>query len=96
MSRYSVDAEQVLALVAKARAIGQRLEEHAKNVDREIDALHIEWEGSAAEAHRANHDKRKKEFQDMRTALSGLETDTKAAHDRYVANVDLLKKMWPS
>ncbi|MFE9321866.1 MULTISPECIES: WXG100 family type VII secretion target [unclassified Nocardia] len=95
MPAYVADTDQILALVAKARLIGQQIEQRIADVEREVAALHIEWEGSAAEAHRAKHDTWQREMQDMRTALAELETAARTARDRYLANVAHNKRMWP-
>ncbi|MGV9612232.1 WXG100 family type VII secretion target [Nocardia xishanensis] len=95
MTSYNVDTERVLALVEKARQIGQQIEQRIADVEREVAGLHIEWEGDAAAAHRSKHDTWQSEMQDMKSALAELETAARAAHDRYVANVEHNKGMWP-
>ncbi|MFQ6397544.1 WXG100 family type VII secretion target [Nocardia sp. KC 131] len=95
MSAYVANTDQILALVAKARSIGQQIEQRIADVERDVAALHIEWEGSAAEAHRTKHDTWQREMQDMKSALTELETAAGAARDRYLANVEHNKRMWP-
>ncbi|CAM4430252.1 WXG100 family type VII secretion target [Nocardia ninae] len=95
MASYRVDTDQILALVAKARLIGQQIEQRIADVEHEVADLHIEWQGSAAEAHRAKHDTWHREMQDMKSALADLETAARAARDRYLANVEHNKGMWP-
>lgn len=95
MSAYRADTDQILALVAKARQIGHQIEQRIAEVEREVAALHIEWQGSAAEAHRSKHDTWQREMQDMKVALAELETAAAAARDRYLANVEHNKGMWP-
>ncbi|MFI9506288.1 WXG100 family type VII secretion target [Nocardia sp. NPDC052566] len=95
MSGYVADTEQILALVEKARQIGQKIEQRITDVERDIAALHIDWAGQAAEVHRAKHDIWQNEMSDMRSALADLESAAKAARDRYLANVAHNKGMWP-
>ncbi|WP_228002383.1 WXG100 family type VII secretion target [Nocardia australiensis] len=95
MAAYIANTDQILALVAKARLIGQQIEQRIADVEREVAALHIEWEGSAAETHRAKHDTWQREMQDMKAALAELETAARTARDRYLANVEHNKRMWP-
>lgn len=95
MTSYSVDTERVLALVAKARQIGQQIEQRIADVEREVEGLHIEWESEAATAHRSKHDTWQSEMQDMKSALNDLETAVRSAHDRYLANVEHNRGMWP-
>ncbi|MEU4344103.1 WXG100 family type VII secretion target [Nocardia sp. NPDC023852] len=95
MPAYVADTERILALVEKARQIGQRIEQRIADVEREVAALHIEWEGSAAEAHRTKHDTWHREVNDMKSALEGLESAARAARDRYLANIAHNQRMWP-
>ncbi|MEV6432484.1 WXG100 family type VII secretion target [Nocardia sp. NPDC051463] len=92
---YKADTDQILALVAKAKTIGQQIEQRIADIEREVAALHIEWSGSAADAHKSKHDIWQSEIQDMRTALAELEAAAQGAHDRYLANVEHNKGMWP-
>ncbi|MFI6216264.1 WXG100 family type VII secretion target [Nocardia brasiliensis] len=95
MSAYRADTDQILALVTKARQTGQQIEQRIADVEREVAALHIDWQGAAAEAHRSKHETWQREMQDMRSALAGLEAAATAARDRYLANVEHNKGMWP-
>lgn len=95
MAAYVANTDQILALVAKAHLIGQQIEQRIGDIEREVAALHIEWEGSAAEAHRTKHDTWQREMLDMKSALAELETAATTARDRYLANVEHNKRMWP-
>ncbi|MEU2087719.1 WXG100 family type VII secretion target [Nocardia beijingensis] len=95
MSAYTADTDRILALVEKARRIGQQIEQRIADVEREVAALHIEWEGAAAEAHRSKHDTWHRQMNDMKTALTELENAARAARDRYLANVAHNRGMWP-
>ena len=95
MTRYTANTDQILALVEKARAIGQQMEDRVAAVEREVDALHVEWDGEGARAHRENHDRWRRETADMHSALDGLASAARAARERYLANVEHNKRMWP-
>ncbi|WP_067463989.1 WXG100 family type VII secretion target [Nocardia amamiensis] len=95
MSAYTADTDRILTLVDKARRIGQQIEQRIADVEREVAALHIEWEGSAADAHRSKHDTWHREMNDMKTALAELENAVRAARDRYLANIAHNRRMWP-
>lgn len=95
MAAYVANTDQILALIAKARLIGQQIEQRIADVEGEVAGLHIEWKGSAAQAHRAKHDTWQREMQDMKSALAELETAATTARDRYLANVEHNKRMWP-
>ncbi|WP_187776123.1 WXG100 family type VII secretion target [Antrihabitans cavernicola] len=94
-SRYVANTDQILAFVERAAQIGRQIEERIAEVEREVAALQVDWEGSAADAHRANHETWTREMGDMRSALSELSNAAKGAHDRYVANVEHNVGMWP-
>lgn len=95
MARYVANTDQILALVEQARRIGRRIEDRTAEVEREVAALQVHWEGEAAEAHRANHETWQREMGDMRIALNSLEAAARVAHDRYLANVEHNMGMWP-
>ncbi|MDI9918791.1 WXG100 family type VII secretion target [Rhodococcus sp. IEGM 1379] len=95
MGRYVADTEQILTLVERAKNIGQRIEARITDIEREVTALNVEWEGDAATAHRTTHDTLHREMNDMRTALMHLESTARGAHDRYVANARHNSGMWP-
>lgn len=95
MARYVANTEQILALVENARRIGQQFDQRIADVEREVAALHVDWQGGAAEAHRAKLDIWHREMKDMNDALSELEKAAKSAHDGYIANVEHNMGMWP-
>ncbi|GAB2656443.1 WXG100 family type VII secretion target [Prescottella soli] len=95
MARYVANTEQILALVDKARRIGERIDRRISQVEHEIAALHVEWQGDASDAHRAKADTWQREMNDMKTALGALEAAVHSAHDGYVTNVEHNMRMWP-
>ena len=95
MGRYTADTEQILALVGRAKQIGMRIEARITDVEREVAALNVDWDGDAADAHRTKHETLHRELTDMRTALPELESMARGAHDRYLANARHNSGMWP-
>ena len=95
MARYVANTDQILALVDKAKMIGQRIEERIGEVEREVTGLQVHWEGDAARAHQEKHDTWHREIGEMKEALAGLEAAARAARERYIANVEHNKRMWP-
>ncbi len=95
MARYVANTEQILALVERARQVGRQFEQRIADVEREIAALHVDWQGDAADAHRSKAATWHREMIDMQTALAALETATQSAHDGYIANVEHNMGMWP-
>ena len=49
MGRYSADTEQILGLVGRAKQIGMRVEARITDVEREVVALNVDWDGDAAD-----------------------------------------------
>lgn len=95
MACYAADTEQILALVDEARRVGERIDTRTAQVEREIAALHVEWDGEAADAHRAHVDTWQREMRNMKAALAALESAARCARDGYVGNAEHNKAMWP-
>ncbi|MGW4477698.1 WXG100 family type VII secretion target [Rhodococcus triatomae] len=95
MARYVANVEQILALVDKARRIGEQIDQRTAEVESEVAALHVDWDGDAAAAHRDQAEAWQREMKDMKDALTALEAAARSAHDGYVGNVDHNMKMWP-
>ena len=95
MARYVADPDRILALVDKARRIGEQIDKRIVQVEQEIAALHVEWDGVAADAHRGNTDTWRREMHDMNAALAALESAARSARDGYLGNVEHNRTMWP-
>lgn len=54
--RYRVELDELLAFADKLQAFERRAEALATQIDQRIAGLHETWSGSAATAHRAQHD----------------------------------------
>jgi WXG100 family type VII secretion target len=92
--RYRVELAELLAFVDRLQSFEQRAESIAARVDDQINALHDTWTGSAASAHRAQHDEWMAGAAQMREAAAELRTAANNAHQHYTEaarlNVEML------
>jgi len=91
--RYRVDLEELLAFVDRLQSFEQRAEAIAARVDGQIATLHDTWAGTAAAAHRAQHDEWMAGAAQMREALAQLRTAAANAHQNYTDAVRLNVEM---
>ncbi|HKP39630.1 WXG100 family type VII secretion target [Mycobacterium sp.] len=92
--RYRVELEELLAFVDRLQSFEQRAEAIAARVDGQIAGLHEMWAGSAATAHRAQHDEWMSGAAQMREAVAELRAAAHNAHQHYTdaarLNVEML------
>jgi WXG100 family type VII secretion target len=92
--RYRVELDELLAFADKLQAFERRAEAIATQIDQRIAGLHETWSGSAATAHRAQHDEWMAGATQMREALAELRAAAHNAHRNYTdaaqLNVDML------
>ena len=81
--RYRVELEELLAFVDRLQSFEQRAETIAARVDEQVATLHDAWSGSAAAAHRTEHDEWMAGAAQMREALAQLRTAARNAHQHY-------------
>ena len=91
--RYRVDLEELLAFVDRLQSFEQRAEAIAARVDGQIATLHDTWAGTAAAAHRAQHDEWMAGAAQMRETLAQLRTAADNAHQNYTDAVRLNVEM---
>lgn len=93
--RYRVELVELLAFVDKLQSFERRAEALAARVDGQVAGLHDSWSGTAAEAHRAQHDEWMSGAEQMREALAQLRAAAHTAHSNYTdaaqANLDMLR-----
>jgi WXG100 family type VII secretion target len=80
---YRVELEELLAFVDRLQSFEQRAEAIAARVDGQIATLRDTWAGTAAAAHRAQHDEWMAGAAQMREALAHLRTAADNAHRHY-------------
>ena len=81
--RYRVELDELAAFVDRLQSFEQRAETIATRVDGQIAALHDAWSGSAAAAHRSQHDEWMAGATQMREALAQLRAAARNAHQHY-------------
>jgi WXG100 family type VII secretion target len=81
--RYRVELEELLAFVDRLQSFEQRAETIAAGVDGQVATLHDTWAGSAAAAHRAQHDEWMAGAAQMREAVAQLRAAAANAHQHY-------------
>ncbi len=95
MGKYVADTDQIYAFVEKAHQTAERIEQRIVDIEREVETLHVDWTGDAADKHREKHDTWQQSVQEMNTVLSELYNAVHGVHGRYIANVQHNVKMWP-
>lgn len=92
---YRVDLPGLQRLVDGAATFETTIEDLVTDIDKRIDALHVNWSGEAAAAHRAAYEARIKAVADMRLALAELRAKLKSAHEAYSTVGPVNRGMWP-
>lgn len=92
--RYRVELEELLAFAAKLQSFERKAEAIAARVDEQVATLHEGWRGTAAAAHRAQHDEWAAAEAQMREAAVQLKAAADNAHRHYTdaarLNVEML------
>ena len=92
--RYRVELDELLAFVDRLQSFEQRAEAIAARVDAQIAGLHEAWAGTAAAAHRAQHEEWMAGASQMREAVAQLRAAADNAHRHYTdaarLNVEML------
>jgi WXG100 family type VII secretion target len=81
--RYRVELDELLAFVDRLQSFEQRAEAIAARVDGQVATLHDVWAGTAAAAHRAQHDEWMAGAAQMREALAQLRGAADNAYQQY-------------
>ena len=94
MTNYSVDVDELAAVVAAMSACQHDLVDLAADVEGSTRGLHDAWSGLAREAHAASHARWTAEFADMKAALLALREVADVARHNYTAAVETNVAMW--
>jgi len=81
--RYRVELDELAAFVDRLQSFEQRAEVIATRVDGQIATLQDAWSGTAAAAHRSQHDEWMAGAAQMREALAQLRAAARNAHQHY-------------
>lgn len=95
MSSFSVDLAELSAFIDRLRSFERRAEELATVINAQVDALHGgNWSGTAADAHRAQHDEWVASEAQMRAAVAKLQAISSQAHTNYGSAANANTVMW--
>lgn len=94
MGRFSVDADELGAVVARMSACEAALETLTRQVEREVDDVQGRWHGRAADAQRLAHEEWREGLRQMREALAEIRLAAATARGNYTAAVDANTAMW--
>ena len=92
---YRVNLDEMQRLVDATSTLESALEESASSIDKHVEALHVDWTGDAATAHKTAHDTRIAAVAEMREALTELRKKLTTAREAYSAVGPTNHGMWP-
>ncbi|MEV6771221.1 WXG100 family type VII secretion target [Nocardia sp. NPDC051030] len=93
---YRTDLTEMQRLIDRAAQIETTVETRLDDIEKRINALHVEWSGLAADAHSAAHTRWVAAARDLHQALQDLRTGTDQARTVYSDVVSTNQKMWPA
>jgi WXG100 family type VII secretion target len=94
MTIYSVDLDELDAVITRMGKFDAALDEHMTNLDARIKRLHKTWSGDAAVAQKAEHDKWMQAAHEMRQAMATMRSAGKTAHTNYSRAIAANGSMW--
>jgi WXG100 family type VII secretion target len=92
--RFTVDLDEVTALVARAEAFGAQVGETSSRLEREVAGLHLTWTGLAADADQRAHREWTAGAREMADALAELTGLAQHAHNEYLSAATDNHRMW--
>jgi len=92
--RLHVDRDKLGSIVDQMESLTTSLEHSRDLIERIVAALHIDWSGEGAAAHREWHQEWDTGAQEMRDALDDLHHTGRVAHTNYNSAADTNLKMW--
>lgn len=94
MTRFSVDLDELTAVIEDMRSFEARLQDRLDELDDLMSRLHATWTGSAAQAQRAAHDEWRAGAAEMHRALVEMREAARTAHANYTAAAEANAGMW--
>ena len=91
---FDVDADQLTHTVEQMAACGATLDDLADLLARRLGALHLTWDGAAAEAHRTAQAEWEAGFAGMCEALDRMRSAARTAHTSYTSAAVTNLRMW--
>ncbi len=92
---YRVDLDEMQRLIDSTATLESAIEESATSIDQRVEALHVDWTGDAATAHKTAHDTRIMAATEMREALTELRQKLTTAREAYGVVGPTNHGMWP-
>lgn len=92
--RFRVRPAQLADVVDQISRFDQHLESALADVDSEVNRLHATWTGTAADEHRAAHERWKRGTEEMRAALAAMRRIASTAADNYTGAAMTNAQMW--
>lgn len=94
MTAYTVDVDELVAVIAEMAACQRALLDLSSDVEAETLRLHASWSGLARDAHASSQGQWRDEFSDMSAALDSLRSLVDVARGNYTAAVEDNVAMW--
>jgi WXG100 family type VII secretion target len=91
---FTVDLPALMDLIDQMDKFDKTVTETCDNVAQSVTALHVSWEGSAAEQQAQAHALWEKGTAEMTAALKQLRSDVEKAHRNYDRAFAAGKAMW--
>lgn len=91
---FEVDPEALTHATDEMAACHARLSDLAAELERRITALHLSWDGEAAQAHHEAQAEWDRGFREMRDALDQMRAVGRAAHSNYTSAAATNLRMW--
>jgi WXG100 family type VII secretion target len=91
---FTVDLPGLLELIDQMEQFDKKVSETCHEVEQSVAALHVSWEGAAAEEQRQAHALWEKGTAEMTEALRQLRSDVATAHRNYDRAFAAGKAMW--
>ncbi len=92
---YRVNLDEMQRLIDATATLESAIEESVTSIDKRVEALHVDWTGDTATAHKTAHDTRIAAVADMREALTELRRKLTTAREAYGAVGPTNHGMWP-
>ncbi|MEJ7832946.1 MAG: WXG100 family type VII secretion target [Nocardioides sp.] len=92
--QFTVDAAELDTVISDVEKTETALETLTTDLESQIAALQSVWDGLAADAQRAAQDEWNDGMVDMRSALTDLREEARAAHSSYTTAASTNVQMW--
>lgn len=94
MTRFTVDLEELDAVIGDLSGFENRLTGRLTELDDLVSALHLSWSGDAAGAQKGAHEQWASGAREMHQALVEMREAAQRAHANYGAAADANAQMW--